>query len=48
MDGSGLMKAATSRGPSDFQNLKGTKKVTFADVHGCEEAKAELQEVVVS
>jgi len=48
LENSGMMKAATSRQPGqlDVQPASSTKKITFADVHGCDEAKQELQEVV--
>ena len=46
LDGSGLMRASTSRAPTEFQPSTVAKPVSFKDVHGCEEAKAELQEVV--
>ncbi|KAJ1918472.1 hypothetical protein H4219_002566 [Mycoemilia scoparia] len=41
----GLMKAA-SGGPSEFNPENSKKAYTFSDVQGCEEAKAELQELV--
>ena len=42
------MRAGTSRAPGslEVQAPNTGKKVTFNDVHGCEEAKQELAEVV--
>jgi ATP-dependent metalloprotease len=43
MENTGLLKAGP--GPAEFEPEEG-KAVKFADVHGVEEAKAELQEIV--
>ncbi|KAI9633435.1 ATP-dependent peptidase [Dioszegia hungarica] len=43
MENTGLLKAGP--GPVEFEAEEG-KVVRFSDVHGCEEAKAELEEVV--
>ncbi|KAA1099024.1 hypothetical protein PGT21_032881 [Puccinia graminis f. sp. tritici] len=46
MDSSGLLKATSpTGGPTEFKP-QGQKPVTFGDVHGCDEAKEELKEVV--
>ncbi|KAG0145792.1 hypothetical protein CROQUDRAFT_658174 [Cronartium quercuum f. sp. fusiforme G11] len=46
MDSSGLLKAtAPTGGPTEFKP-QSQKPVTFEDVHGCDEAKEELKEVV--
>ncbi|KNZ55965.1 hypothetical protein VP01_2531g2 [Puccinia sorghi] len=46
MDSSGLLKATSpTGGPTEFKP-QGQKPVTFEDVHGCDEAKEELKEVV--
>lgn len=47
VDQSGIMRGASSRGgPSEFLPPSSGKTYKFEDVHGCEEAKAELEEVV--
>lgn len=47
IDQSGIMRGASSRGgPSEFLPPASGKTYKFSDVHGCEEAKAELEEVV--
>ncbi|KAH9450477.1 hypothetical protein MJO28_010063 [Puccinia striiformis f. sp. tritici] len=46
MDSSGLLKATSpTGGPTEFKP-QGQTPVTFGDVHGCDEAKEELKEVV--
>ncbi|CAH7684990.1 ATP-dependent peptidase [Phakopsora pachyrhizi] len=46
MDSSGLLKATSpTGGPTEFKP-QGQKTFTFGDVHGCDEAKEELKEVV--
>ena len=47
IDQSGIMRGATGKGgPNEFLPPASGKTYKFADVHGCEEAKAELEEVV--
>ena len=47
VDQSGIMRGASSRGgPTEFLPPASGKTYKFEDVHGCEEAKAELEEVV--
>ncbi|ORY28044.1 P-loop containing nucleoside triphosphate hydrolase protein [Naematelia encephala] len=43
MESTGLMKAGP--GPQEFAPEEG-KRVRFSDVHGCDEAKSELEEIV--
>ena len=47
IDQSGIMRGASGRGgPTEFQPPTAGKTFRFSDVHGCEEAKSELEEVV--
>ena len=47
IDQSGIMRGASGRGgPQEFLPPASGKTYSFSDVHGCEEAKAELEEVV--
>lgn len=47
IDQSGIMRGASGRGgPTEFQPPASGKTFKFSDVHGCEEAKTELEEVV--
>lgn len=47
IDQTGIMRGASSRGgPQEFAPPASGKTYKFSDVHGCEEAKAELEEVV--
>lgn len=47
IDQTGIMRGASSRGgPQEFAPPASGKTYKFSDVHGCEEAKSELEEVV--
>ena len=47
IDQSGLLRGASGRGgPQEFLPPASGKTYKFSDVHGCEEAKSELEEVV--
>lgn len=47
IDQSGIMRGASTRGgPQEFLPPASGKTYKFSDVHGCEEAKSELEEVV--
>lgn len=47
IDQTGIMRGASSRGgPQEFAPPASGKTYKFTDVHGCEEAKSELEEVV--
>lgn len=47
IDQTGIMRGASTRGgPQEFAPPASGKTYKFTDVHGCEEAKSELEEVV--